>query len=148
MDISRVQRGERIALYGAILLVISLFLHWYDVSHTDNGIAAGTYSAWQLHHTLRWALLAAAAAPVILAWIVATDTALSWQRGEVTMIVAIAAFGFIGYNGVIDQPTSSNSFVSLEYGWYLALGGSILMMVGSIMRQGESERRRKPPGSI
>lgn len=147
MDISRVQRGERIALYGAILLVVSLFLHWYDVT-AGTDLRHGTYSGWQYHHVMRWALLAAAAAPVILAWIVANNIALSWQRGEVTMIVAIAAFGLVGYNGVIDQPTSSNSFVSLEYGWFLALLATILMMVGSIMRQSETGRVRKPPGTI
>jgi hypothetical protein len=148
MDISRVQRGERLALYGAILLVVSLFLHWYDVTNGNGGLAVGSYSGWHVHHTLRWLLIAAAAAPVILAWIVATSTAVSWQRGEVTMVVAIAAFGLIAYNGVVDQPTSSNSFVSLEYGWYLALFASILMMVGAIMRQGEAQRTRKPPGTL
>ena len=148
MDISRVQRGERLALYGGILLVISVFLNWYDVTNVHANLAKGSYSAWDVHHILRYLLIAAAAAPIILAWIVASDTALSWQRGEVTMIVAIAAFGLIGYNGIIDQPTDSNSFVSLEYGWYLALLASVLMLVGSVMRQNESGRRRKPPGTI
>ena len=148
MDISRVQRGERIALYGGILLAISVFLKWYDVTNGAGGLAEGSYSAWDYHHTLRFLLIAAATAPIILAWIVATDASLSWQRGEVTMVVAIAAFGLVGYNGVVDQPTDSSSFVSLQYGWYLAILATILMMVGSIMRQNESGRRRKPPGTI
>jgi archaellum biogenesis protein FlaJ (TadC family) len=147
MDISRVQRGERLALYGGILLVVGLFLHWYDVTNGSD-LAKGTYTGWQMHHTLRWALLAAALAPIILAWIIANDRALSWPRGQMTMVVAIAAFGLVGYNGVIDQPTSSNSFVSLEYGWFISLLGTILMLVGSVMRQSETEIRRKPPGTI
>ena len=147
MDISRVQRGERLALYGGVALVVGLFLHWYDVTNgTDK--PHGTYTGWQMHHTMRWALLAAALAPIILAWIIANDRALSWPRGQMTMVVAIAAFGLIAYNGIIDQPTSSNSFVSLEYGWFISLLGTILMLVGSVMRQSETEIKRKPPGTI
>ena len=64
------------------------------------------------------------------------------------MVVAIAAFGLIAYNGLIDRPTSSNSFVSLKYGWFISLAGTLLMLTGSLMRQSETEMKRKPPGTL
>jgi hypothetical protein len=38
--------------------------------------------------------------------------------------------------------------IELVWGWYLALAGSALMLAGAVRRSGESERRRKPPGTI
>jgi hypothetical protein len=147
MDISRVQRGERIAIYGGILLAVGLFLNWYSIN-TGTDLAHGDISGWDAHPKMRWALLAASLAPLILAWIIANDHKLSWPRGQVTMVVAIAAFGLIGYVGLIDRPGPSNSFLSLQYGWYLSLLGSLLMLAGSLMRQNETEIKRKPPGTI
>jgi archaellum biogenesis protein FlaJ (TadC family) len=150
MDISRVQRGERIAIYGGILLAVGLFLKWYDV-HQNFSVAGHdgpvTLSGWEAHGLMKWLLLAAAVAPLILAWIIANDHALSWPRGQMTSVVAIAAFGLIAYNGVIDRPGESSA-ASLQYGWFVALLGTILMLVGSVMRQNETEIKRKPPGTI
>jgi len=151
MDISRVQRGERIAIYGGILLVVGIFLPWYALK--VNGLVGSTkgpadLSGWESHPVLRWFLLAAASAPLILAYIIARDHALSWPRGQLTSVVAIAAFGLTGYVGVIQRPGDTNSLIGLKWGWFIALLGPILMLVGSVMRQNESEIRRKPPGTI
>ena len=147
MDIRRVKRGERVAIYGGILLAVGLFLPWYSVN-TGTDLPHGDVSGWDAHPTMRWFLLAGSIAPLILAWIIANDHALSWPRGQVTMVVAIAAFGLIGYTGLIDKPGPSNSFLSLSYGWYMSLAGSLLMLWGSLMRQSETEIKRKPPGTI
>jgi hypothetical protein len=147
MDIRRVQRGERVAIYGGILLAVGLFLPWYSVN-TGNEFKHADHSCWDIHPTMRWFLLAGSIAPLILAWIIANDHALSWPRGQVTMVVAIAAFGLIGYSGLIDKPGESNSFLSLQYGWFVSLAGTLLMLTGSLMRQSETELKRKPPGTI
>jgi hypothetical protein len=149
MDISRVQRGERIAIYGGILLAVGLFLKWYDIKdnfEVGDHMGPVTLTGWETHSLMRWLLLLAAIAPLILAYIIARDHALSWPRGQVTSVVAIAAFGLLVYNGVIDQPGGSST--SLQWGWFLALLGPILMLVGSVMRQNETEIKRKPPGTI
>ena len=151
MDISRVQRGERIAIYGGIMLAVGLFLSWYHLKTNGTvgdikGVA--DLSGWEAHPTMRYFLLAGAVAPLILAWIIANDHALSWPRGQLTSVVAIAAFGLVGYSGVIDRPGDSNSLIGLKYGWFIALLGTILMLVGSVMRQNETEIKRKPPGTI
>ena len=151
MDISRVQRGERIAILGGILLAIGLFLPWYNLK--QNGVVGditepGDITGWVAHPTMRWLLLAAALAPLILAYIIARDHELSWPRGQLTSVVAIAAFGLVGYAGVIDKPGDTNSLISLKWGWIVAILGPILMLFGSAIRQSETEIKRKPPGTL
>lgn len=151
MDISRVQRGERIAIIGGILLAVGVFLTWYQLK--KNGLVGDVkgpadLSGWDAHPTMRWLLLAAAGAPLILAYIIARDHALSWPRGQLTSVVAIAAFGLVGYAGLIDKPGDTNSLIGIRYGWAVALLGTVLMLVGSVMRQNETEIKRKPPGTI
>jgi predicted lysophospholipase L1 biosynthesis ABC-type transport system permease subunit len=145
------QRGEWIAIAGALLLALSVFLDWYHLS--GNAVLQGHHapaslSGWQAHPIMRFLLLAAAAAPLILAWIIVREHELSWPRGQVTMIVAIAAMGLVFYVGVIERPGDPSGDIKLRLGWYLALLASILMLVGSVMRQSESGAARKPPGTI
>jgi hypothetical protein len=97
---------------------------------------------------LRYLFLAAAIAPLILLYIVLRDHELSWPRGEMTAVVAIAAFGIIGYVGVIDRPGDPPGEISLGLGWFLAMAGVILMAIGGAMRAGGTERPRKPPGVL
>ena len=93
-------------------------------------------------------LLLAAIAPLVLAYIIARDHALSWPRGELTAVIAIAALGLVLYNGLAARPGTSNSLVGLKYGWYLAVLGALLMLGGSAVRSSGAERPRKPPGTI
>jgi len=152
MDLKRVSRGEVIAVIGGLLLLVGLFLKWYE-SVSELAVLAehtgkGTYTAWDAHSTLRWLFLLAAAAPLVLAYIIARDHALSWPRGQVTSIVGIASIGILVYVGVIDRPGEPSGQIELEFGWYVALLGAFLMLAGSVMRQQETEIRRKPPGTV
>ena len=152
MDISRVQRGERIAIYGGILLAVGIFLDWYSLENANatlnDTVGPATLSGFEAHPLMRWFLLAGAVAPLILAWIIANDHALSWPRGQMTSVVAIAAFGLIGYSGFVNRPGDPSGLVGIKYGWFIAIAGTILMLVGSVMRQSETEIKRKPPGTI
>jgi hypothetical protein len=148
--LGKLDRGEVVAIVGGILLAIAIFLAWYGTSgspFSKVGGGAGDHSAWQVHPILRWLLLAAAAAPLILAWIIVREHTLSWPRGQMTMVVGVAAFGLIVYNGIVSRPGSGVG-VSLQYGWFVAVLGTILMIVGSVMRQSETELKRKPPGTL
>jgi hypothetical protein len=152
MDLSRLRRGELIAAVGGILLAVGIFLAWYrtapnNANATIDG-ARGSFSAWSVHPVLRWLLLAAAAAPLILVWIIVRDHELSWSRGEVTAVVGIAAFGLIFYTGVIDRPGEPSGEISLRLGWFFALLGSILIIVGAAMRSADTDKPRKPPGVL
>jgi predicted permease len=152
MHPSKLSRSELIASLGGILLGIGVFLPWYVPSEDNqNAIVAGSreaVSAWQAHSLLRYLFLAAAVAPLILAYIVLRDHELSWPRGELTAVVAIAAFGIIGYLGIIDRPGEPPGEISLGYGWFVSMLGVIMMAIGGGMRAGGSERPRKPPGVL
>ena len=150
MDLSRLRRGELIAALGGLLLVAGVFLAWYKTAPDNPNAtidgARGSFSCWDVHHVLRWLLLAAAAAPLILVWIVVRDHELSWSRGDMTAVVGIAAFGLIFYTGVIARPGDPRGEISLQIGWFLALLGSLLMIGGAAMRSARTEKPRKPPG--
>jgi hypothetical protein len=150
MDLSRLRRGELIAALGGIMLAVGIFLPWYSTS-SDNANALidgrrGDVSAWSVHPVMRWLLLAAALAPLILVWIIVRDHELSWARGELTAVVGIAAFGLIFYAGVIDRPGEPSGEISLGIGWFLALVGSLLMIGGAASTAAGTEKPRKPPG--
>jgi hypothetical protein len=149
LDWDRMSRSEWIAVSGGVLLAVATFLPWYGTSDNPNALiddARGEFSAWEVHPILRWLMLAAAAAPLILAWIVLRDHELSWPRGEATAVVAIAALGLVLYAGIVTRPGEPRSEIALQIGWFLALLGIVLMMIGGAKRATEVERRRKPPG--
>lgn len=148
----RLTVNEVVAMLGGLLLGACLFANWYSVVSPLARLAGttgiDTYSGWEAHAILRWVLLVMAIAPFILAYIVARDHTLTWARGELTAVLSIVAFGLLLYIGVIDRPGEPPGQIELAWGWYVALLGSILMLAGSALRTGETERRRKPPGTI
>jgi hypothetical protein len=151
MHTGRLSRWEWIAVAGGLLLIVAVFLPWYGTSDNPNAVidgGRGDFSAWQVHPILRWLMLAAALAPLILAYIVLRDYELSWPRGEMTAVVAIAAIGLVLYNGIVTRPGEPRAQIALQVGWFLAVVGIVLMMVGGAKRATEVERARKPPGVL
>jgi hypothetical protein len=151
MQTGRLSRSEWIAVAGGLLLIVAVFLPWYGTSENPNAVidgGRGDFGAWQVHPILRWLMLAAAVAPLILAYIVLRDHELSWPRGEMTAVVAIAAVGLVLYNGIVTRPGEPRAQISLQIGWFLAVVGIVLMMVGGAKRATEIERARKPPGVL
>jgi hypothetical protein len=152
MHFSRLGRGELVAAVGGLLVAVCLFLPWYETdAGNPNALidgGRGGFSGWDVHSIMRWLLLAAAVAPFILIWIVIRDHELSWARGEMTAVAAIAAFGLVAYTGFLDRPGDPNGAISLEPGFYGAFLGTILMIVGGAMTAGQTERTRKPPGVL
>jgi hypothetical protein len=147
----RLSRSEWIAVTGGLLLALAVFLPWYGTSDNPNAVIEGErgdLSAWQVHPLLRWLMLAAALSPLILAWIVLREHELSWPRGEMTAVVAMAALGLVLYAGIVSRPGEPRSQISLQLGWFLAVIGIVLMMVGGAKRAAEVERARKPPGVL
>jgi hypothetical protein len=152
MESSKLSRSEVLAMVGGLLLIVGVFLPWYRSTGPNNLIAdtpgPETFSGWDVHTIVRWLLIAAALAPLILAWIIYRGHALSWPRGEMTAVVAIAAIGLIGYLAFIDKPGTVTSLTKLQYGVFVAFGGAVLMLVGAATRASQVERPRKPPGVL
>ena len=152
MKRGELQRSEWMAVAGGVIMAIGLFMTWYHLKNANVSIGdttgPGTLSCWEAHSIIRWLLLAAAFAPLILSYIILRGHALSWPRGEMTAVVSVAALGLIGYVTFIDKPGTVTSLVSLKWGVFVALLGAILMLVGSGLRSSSVERPRKPPGTI
>jgi hypothetical protein len=148
----RLTRNELMAVIGGVLLAGGLFAPWYDsvsrLASVGGFAGVGSHSAWEVQDILRWILLVAAIAPFVLAYIVARDHQLSWARGELTAVLAIVAVGLVLYVGVIDRPGEPPGEIELGWGWYVALAGCLLMLVGAAARTGETGRGRKPPGTL
>jgi uncharacterized membrane protein len=150
MDLRRISMSEILAALGGLLLALGVFLPWYSPNTQNrnanvNGVRT-TVSAYDAHTIMRWLLIAAAAAPIILLWVVIRDHQLSWPRGEMTAVIGIIAFGLTMYVGVIDRPGEPSGEIGLSYGWFVALLGTILIAVGGSYRASTTERPRKPPG--
>jgi hypothetical protein len=160
-DIRRVQRSEIIGFIGAGILLLSLFLNWFATSCDKSGKPPGcnpnsalhgergSFSAFATYGILDWLLVAACAAPFILAYIIARGHDLTWRPGEVTMIVGITAFSLILVNGIIlgrpggDDP--QNVDISIEIGYWIGMLGAACIAFGGFVRQSRGIRS-KPPG--
>jgi hypothetical protein len=169
MDFSRLNRG-RVLVGGAasLLLILSiLFLPWYSVDLSvpqrmpGNSFNADSFlcgkgedscTGFDTFPILRWLLLLAAAAPLILAWILVRGHKLSWAPGEMTMIAGFAAFVLIAYNGIIDKPGTGPAEIGigLDYGYWVGLLSAIVFAGTGFTRSVESAPRqtRKAPGTV
>ena len=153
MDFGRLQRGEFIGFAGVGVLLVSLFLPWFETNPDNpnaniNG-ATGEFNAFDTYGVLDWLLVAACLAPFILAWIVVRGHKLTWRPGEITMIVGMVAFALIILNGVIlGRPGDPDSEIDIKIGYLVGLLGSAMICAGGIIRQAEGDRARKPPGTL
>ncbi len=160
INIGRLTPAEFFGCLAAGLLVSSLFLPWFGTSEenknseleiigqSDPARLGETATAWQTFPILRWLLVAAAAAPFILLWIVARGHDLTWKPGEVTMIVGITAFVLILCNGIILGKPGEDIEISLAYGYAVALVAGFGVAVSGYLRQAAYQTDRKPPGVI
>jgi hypothetical protein len=164
MDFSRLDRNRVIlgAVGGGLLLISLLFLPWYSLTDTDQRAEQGAWycgegefecTGFETFPILRWLLIAAAFAPLILAWILVRGHKLSWAPGEVTMVVGFAAITLIGYNGIIDRPAPDDGLefgIGLSYGYWLALLAAIAIAATGFLRSMASggRKERKAPGTV
>lgn len=159
MDFSRLDRSELIGVIAGLALAGSLFLPWYSLGgdvvrdEPDDwvcGVGNDTCSAWDTFPILRWLLLLAAAAPIILTYIVARGHVLTWPRGELTAIAGLTAMVLIAFNGFVDKPSVNDISISLDYGYFIGLFASIGIFIAGGFRAVESGggAQRKPPATF
>lgn len=153
MGLERINRGELIATVGGIVLGLTLLMSWYDLgnAHATLNACRGPNTAcsgWNSLSVLRYLVLIAAVAPAILAYIIFRGHALSWPRGELTALTALIALTMTLFRGLLDKPGSPSGEISIDYGWWVAVGAGLLILVGALARSQESGPRRKPPGVL
>jgi hypothetical protein len=151
--------SELIGALAALVLLGSIFLEWFsltDVPQRDQqdawicGTGDFSCSGFATFPILRWLLIAACSAPLILAWIIVRGHKLSWPPGEMTAVVGFTAVVLVGYNGVVDKPGAAiKEFgVSLSYGYIIAILAAIAIATCGAWRAVERPAERKAPGTI
>ncbi len=169
MDFSRLNRGRVVVggIASVLLIVAILFLPWYTVDLSIDPRTAGSENfdedtllcgqessctGFETFPILRWLLLLAAIAPLILGYILVRGHKLSYPPGEMTMIAGFTAAVLIGYNGIIDKPGTGTGEVgiSLDYGYWVALLSAAVIAIVGFTRSIESAPRktRKAPGTV
>lgn len=160
MDVSKLSRSEVIGIIAGAILVLSLFLEWYSLDtggvardEADDwvcGVGNNECTGFDTFPILRWLLIAAAAAPLILSYIVIRGHRLSWPRGELTAIVGLTAFVLIAYNGIVDKPSPNDIGVNLSYGYFVAILASLGIFISGGFRAVDSGggAQRKPPATF
>src|ERR1700749_565454 len=151
MNLKELDRGELVAVAGGILLGVSLFLSWYTLGNrnAELGTCRGPNSqctGWAALSAVRFLFLIAAAAPLILSWIIARGHALSWPRGELTAVTAMVALIMTLLAGVIDHPAPPPGQITVAIGWWVALAACLVLLTGSVWRYKGSGARRAAPG--
>jgi hypothetical protein len=165
MDFSRLNyRRLAVGLSASALLIIAvLFLPWYSYDLTNVhkspnsdawicGSGETSCTGWETFPILRWLLLLAALAPIILAYILVRAHKLSYPPGEMTMVAGFSAFVLIAYNGIIDKPGTGDAEIGLglDWGYWVALIASVAIAAVGWTRSLESGARktRKAPGTV
>jgi hypothetical protein len=162
VSLSRLSRYELVGLLSAAMLLLSLFLPWYDLGGSAQireqndywvcGPGEFTCDAWSTFPILRWLLVAAAVAPVLLTYFILREEEGKYPTGEFTMTVGFAVIVLVAFNGLLDKPGSSiEQFgIGLEWGYFVALLAGILMAGAGALRSLESGggAPKKPPGTF
>ena len=152
MNFKAVDRGELIAILGGVVLGASLFLSWFTVTglgqlrhcrgpHTD-------CTGWESLAAAGYILAVVAIAPLILTYIVVRGHSLSWNRGELTAVLAMLALTVTVFRGLIARPGTPSGEIGINYGWGVEMLGGLLILLGSVVRAQESAGERKPPGVL
>ncbi len=153
MNLKALNRGEVLATIGGVLLGISLVLAWFSLGNANAHLnschhAHISCSGWDSLSAFRYLIILAAVAPLILSWVIVRGHALAWPRGELTAVVSVIALVLVLFRGVIDHPGTPPDEISVDYGFFVALAGGLLMLLGAVWRSQESAPRRKPPGVL
>jgi CDP-diglyceride synthetase len=154
MRFDKLDRGEAIAVIGGLVLAASMFLTWYTLGNQYASLGSckgpnGSCSGWLSLGLLSVIIVIAAIAPVVLAYIIVRGHALSWPRGELTAVCALVALVLTIFRGFIDKPGSPSGEIHISYGWFLAMFGGFLILLGALVRSQETGgRRKKPPGVL
>ncbi len=142
----RLRLGELLALAGAICVIVSLFLPWYEN-------AAGKLSAWETFGPAVALLIAAAAAALalVVSALGERSPALPVSVGVWSTLLAIAAV-IAAIVRVLERPQDATRLCA---GAWVALAGAVVMLVGSwqavrdertsIYPPTRPERRPPPP---
>jgi hypothetical protein len=123
MSLGKVRLGELLALAGAVLVIVSLLLPWYE------GSSSGTLDAWETFGAGVVLLLAGAAGAVwlFLAALTERSPALAVEAAVWGVPLGIAA-SIAAIVRVLERPEHATGLCA---GAWLALAGAVAILVGA-----------------
>ncbi len=144
-DRSRSRLPELAAAVGSLLALAAIFLPWYAtdpqsrVSNIDG--RQGDQSMWLVHDAMRWVLLV-----LVVLMALMTLSALLRPSGaagfvDPIMVMAVNAMGIVLWFGFVYRPGDPMQTISLSYGWFLALAGTLTPLVMNAYRAKATMRR-------
>jgi hypothetical protein len=120
----RLEAGPLLVTLGALLLLVSLFLAWYT-----NDI-----SAWEAFEVWDVVLFVLALASI------AAGLGLTTQEVELVdrriLPIAVLVVTIVVVSQMIDPPPAATG-EDPEVGWWIAMGGALLMVVGAVLTFGK-----------
>lgn len=139
MSLRRVRSGELIALAGAVCLIVSLTLFWYESP-------SGNLDAWDTFGVAVALLILAAAAAIALA---IANVAERTTAIPVAAAVWSTLFGLVGTVAAVvrllERPHHATGVCG---GPWLALAGALLVLVGSWQSMRDERPGLYPPADI
>jgi hypothetical protein len=160
MHFKRLRPSELLGLLGGAMLAVSLFLFpWFTLTDVPQrtadeflcGREVFECAGWEVFPIARWLLLIGAISPLVLLWVVLRNHSLSWPPGQMSMVIGIVVATLVAYNGLVATPGGPTAYgVGLMWGYYVALAGSLLIVVAAALRslrEGGGAPRR-PPGQF
>jgi hypothetical protein len=139
MSPRKVRAGELLALAGAVCVIVSLIVPYYE------GRSSGTLDAWDTFGPGVALLLAAAAGALCL--LVATLT----ERSTALPVAAAVWTALLGFIGVIaalvrlfERPDHANEVCA---GAWLALAGALAILLGAWQATRDERRPLYPPAT-
>jgi hypothetical protein len=134
--VRRLRLGELLALVGAICVIVSLFLNWYEN-------ATETLGAWDTFGPAVALLMAAAAASLAL---VASALAERSPALPVSIVIWSTLLGIAAVIAalvrVFERPDEATRLCA---GVWLALGGSVAMLAGALLAMRDERTSLYPP---
>jgi hypothetical protein len=121
----RVEAGPVMAALGGLLLVVSLFLDWFEIDEAAEGL-----SAWDAFEV--WDLVLAGAGLAAIAVLAGTARAEFPLRPRALLPLGVLAFVVV-VSQLIDSPPAAGEESSVDTGVWLALAGAALMLAGAIL---------------
>lgn len=139
----RTTTGDRIAVVGALGLIVSLFLAWYslDASNPAFGLDplmagiienASRITAFKALEFLDWVFLGVGIAVVVGVVAMALDRIDGSPRRLIESVGSLTALAIVFR--MVDRP-GSRAITDLEIGIWVALAGAVLISVGGMMNR-------------
>jgi len=139
---NRSRYGLMVSAFGAVVLIVSVFLPWYEVAvtaHASAGVAAGhglaLVTGHRALHEVNIVLLVLAALAILdaLVPLARADGPLPGGAGGAVVLLGAIAAAFVLYR-MLAPPAPSLGFteLSLREGAWLALLGSLAIVLGGM----------------